>query len=119
MNRSFAYVCFPESGEGRTGSKRGRSYCRKLYELGFLPVCPHLEFSLYLDDEIPEEHRDRAEMAKDLLRRCRVVVVCGKELSDGMVEEIALAKRLGIVVTTLDGVEKIGAYLQDEPGDAD
>ena len=58
-------------------------------------------------------------MAEELLRRCRVVVVCGKEISDGMTGEIALAKRLGIVTTTLDGVFKIGECMKSESDDED
>ena len=117
MNRPFAYVCSPYSGETKTNTKRARGYCRRLYELGYTPIAPHLLFPQFVDDDIPSERKDGLDMAKDLLRRCRVVVVCGKDLSDGMVEEIALAKRLGIVTTTLDGVEKIDTYVQAESED--
>ena len=36
-----------------------------------------------------------------------------------MTNEIELAKRLGIVITTLDGIERIGDYLQSESEEED
>ena len=74
--------------------------------------------SLWTDD-IPSERKDAMDMAKDILRRCRVVVVCGKEISDGMMEEIALAKHLGIVQTNLEGIEKVDECVQSESDDED
>lgn len=54
-----------------------------------------------------------------MLRCCRVVVVCGKTNTEVMTGEIELARRLGIVITTLDGIERIGDYLQSEADDED
>lgn len=114
MSRAFAYVCSPYAGETRNNTKKTKAYCRRLYEMGYTPIAPHLLFPQFIDDDIPAERKDGLDMAKDILRRCRVVVVCGKELSDVMVDEIALAKRLGIVTTTLDGVEEIDECVQSE-----
>lgn len=119
MNRPFAYVCSPFAGETKTNAKKARNYCRKLYELGYTPIAPHLLFPQFLEDDIPSERKDGLDMAEELLRRCRVIVVCGKELSDGMMSEIALAKKLGIVTTTLEGVTKIGECLQSTSEDED
>lgn len=43
-------------------------------------------------------------MAAELLRRCRIVVVCGTEVDEQVKNDIALAKRQHIVATTLDGI---------------
>ena len=48
-----------------------------------------------------------------------MLVVCGKELSDGMMQEIALAKHLGIVQTSLDGIETVDECVQSESEDED
>ncbi|PWM29336.1 MAG: hypothetical protein DBX40_00275 [Clostridiales bacterium] len=114
MNRPFAFVCSPFAGESRTNIKKARSYCRKLYELGYTPIAPHLLFPQFLEDDIPAERKDGLDMAQELLRRCRVLVVCGKDISDGMMGEIALAKRLGIVATTLEGITKISECTEAE-----
>ena len=50
------------------------------------------------------------------------VVQCpqnAKEISDGMMEEIALAKHLGIVQTSLDGIERVDECVQAESEDED
>ena len=117
MNRPFAFVCSPFSDDPRSNTKRTRAYCRRLFELGYTPIAPHLLFPQFLNEDIPAERKDGLDMAQELLRRCRVVVVCGKEITDGMMGEIALAKRLGIVATTLDGVTKIGECTQSEHGE--
>lgn len=78
MNKPFAFVCSPYAGESRNNTKRVRGYCRKLYELGCIPIAPHLLFPQFLEDDIPTERKDGLDMAEELLRRCRAVVVCSK-----------------------------------------
>ena len=102
MNRSFAYVSAPAI-EGRN-NKKLREYCRELYDLGYLPVCPSIMFSQFLADEIPKT------MSLDLLRRCRVVVVCTNDITEDMEKEILLAKKLGITATTLAGIRRIATH---------
>lgn len=36
---------------------------------------------LFLNDRVPKEHKDSIDMARELLRRSRVLVVCGDELN--------------------------------------
>ena len=114
MNRPFAYVCAPTSNELGGSNKKLRTYCRKLYDLGYLPVAPQLLFPQFINCNVPVENNDSVSMASDMLRRCRVVVVCGKHNTEIMTSEIELARRLGIVITTLDGIERIGELLQSE-----
>lgn len=47
-------------------------------------------------------------MAEELLRRSRVVVACGTKVNENVKNDIALAKRLGSVSTTMDGIQKAG-----------
>ena len=44
------------------------------------------------------------EMSRDILRRCRVVIVCSNDITENMEKDILLAKRIGIVTTTLAGI---------------
>ena len=55
-----------------------------------------------------EEGTSRLDMAEELLRRSRVVVACGTKVNENVKNDIALAKRLGIVSTTMDGIQKAG-----------
>ena len=41
-------------------------------------------------------------MGRDLLRRSRVLVVCGSYVDEAVKNDIAVAQRLGITATTLD-----------------
>ena len=47
------------------------------------------------------------EMASELLRRSRILVVCGDLMDEPVKDDIALAKRLRIPATTLDGIMKV------------
>ena len=43
-------------------------------------------------------------MAREYLRRARVLVVCGSTVDEGVKNDIAVAERLRITATTLDGI---------------
>jgi hypothetical protein len=43
-------------------------------------------------------------MARDFLRRAQVLVVCGKIVDEAVKNDIAVAERLRITATTLDGI---------------
>ena len=79
-------------------------YCRVVYDAGYSPICPVLYLSLFLDDGVPEEHKSGIDMGRDLLRRSRVLVVCGSRVNEAVKNDIAVAQRLGITATTLDGI---------------
>lgn len=109
MKRPFAYICSPFKGDEARNTEKAREYCRKAYEAGFTPICPHLLFPQFLDESIPEERKAGMEMANALLRRCHVLLVCGNTVSEGMMCEILYAHRLNITATTLEGVLMIKA----------
>lgn len=73
-------------------------------DAGFSPVCPTLFLPLFLRDEIPQEHKDCIDMAREYLRRARVLVVCGSTVDESVKNDIAVAERLRITATTLDGI---------------
>ena len=54
MKRPWAFIC---ASEGAT-SKHLRNYCRDVYLLGYLPVCPKLQDSQYL---VLEDAVERSE----------------------------------------------------------
>ena len=59
---------------------------------------------LFLNDAVPEEHKSGIDMGRDLLRRSHVLVVCGHTVTEAMKNDIAVAQRLGITATTLEGI---------------
>ena len=71
---------------------------------GLFPHLPHAYLPLFLNDAVPEEHKNGIDMGRDLLRRSRVLVVCGHTVTESMKNDIAVAQRLGITTTTLEGI---------------
>ncbi len=109
-NRVFAYVCTPHRTKEGFLAQGTKEYLRALYKQGYVPICPNIMFSQFLSDSIPDEKESRREMALALLRRCRVLVVCGEHITEEMTQEMLLAEKLGIVAVTFDGIGKIALY---------
>ena len=84
-----------------------KRYCRKVYELGYIPICPKLSDSQYLAVESADEQREFQNIARQKLGRCRMLVVCGQEISNSMSAEIGMAEKRNIICTTLDGLARI------------
>lgn len=53
MEQAMAYVCCPAE-ESRVKVQR---YCRKIYELGYVPICPRFGFLPFLDEGEAEDNR--------------------------------------------------------------
>ena len=80
MDRAFAYVsCSEEDSRVKV-----QKYCRKIYELGYIPICPRFGFVPFLDESNAEDQQGLAQMSMLLLKRCRMVVVCGNEVTENM-----------------------------------
>ena len=91
-------------GGDSENAEQAARYCRAVYEAGFSPICPPLYLPLFLNDAVPEEHKSGIDMGRDLLRRSHVLVVCGHTMTEAMKNDIAVAQRLGITATTLEGI---------------
>ena len=104
MKRPLAYITAAWSGDDCENAELAAKYCRTVYKAGFSPICPTLYLPLILNDAIPEEHKDGIDMSRNLLRRSHVLVVCGHTVTETMKNDIAVAQRLGITATTLEGI---------------
>ena len=71
---------------------------------GLFAHLPYAVSALFLNDAVPEEHKSGIDMSRDLLRRSHVLVVCGQTVTEAMKNDIAVAQRLGITATTLEGI---------------
>ena len=103
MEKAFAYICASEEAAPRLLKR----YCRKVYELGYVPICPKLSEAQYLPPDNADEKRDFHSIARQKLGRCRMLVVCGNEISHSMSAEIGAAEKRNLICTTLDGLAKI------------
>ncbi|WP_242965569.1 hypothetical protein [Flavonifractor sp. An4] len=77
MKRPLAYITAAWCGEDYKNTEQAARYCRAVYEAGFSPICPTLYLPLFLNDAVPEEHKNGIDISRDLLRRSHVLVVCG------------------------------------------
>lgn len=109
MKRPLAYITAAWSGNEDKDADTAAKYSREVYDAGFSPICPQMFMPLYLDCAVPEEHKSRADMSRDLLRRSHVLVFCGAQTDEQVKTDIATAARLGITATTLDGILTVKA----------
>jgi hypothetical protein len=92
------------SGNDIDAIDQAAKYCRSVYEAGFSPICPMLSLTLFLNDEVPEEHKSGIDMSRDPLRRLHALVVCGDLIDEDVKNDIASAGRLNITATTLSDI---------------
>ena len=104
MTRPLAYISAPWGEKHLDNATAAANYCRQVYEAGYSPICPVLFLPAFLKGDAPAEVKDRKEMSNELLRRCRILIVCGDEVNDEVRSDIALAKHCRIACTTLSGV---------------
>ena len=104
MKRPLSHITAPWGENESENTEKAARWCRQVYDAGFSPVCPLLFLPLFLKDSIPQEHKDAIDMARDYLRRSRVLVVCGGKVDETVKNDIATAERLRITATTLDGI---------------
>lgn len=116
MARPLAYITSAWSEQEIEAKEEALNYCRLVYETGYSPICPKLMHYEFLDENVPQEHKDRLDMAMELLRRCRILVVCGIDVNEQVKNDIALAKRQHIVATTLDGILAVDGKCEKQKG---
>ena len=114
MKRTLAYITAPWGVDDIENTEKAAQYCRKVYDAGYSPVCPLLSLPLFLNDEIPKEHKDGIDMARELLRRAHVLVVCGHGFNETVKDDIAVAEHQGITATTLEGILTVAGQGRDE-----
>ena len=115
MKRPLAYITAAWNGDEYENTEQAARYCREVYEAGFSPICPLLYLPLFLNDEVPEDHKNGIDMGRDLLRRAHVLVVCGSGMSEDVKNDIAVAARLGITATTLEGILTVKGQGRTKP----
>ena len=91
--RPVVYICSPYSGDTERNIENARKYSRFAVDRHYLPIAPHIYFTQFMDDEIPEERKTAIFMNRVLLSKCVELWVFGSVISRGMKGEIKRAKR--------------------------
>lgn len=76
----------------------------KIYEAGYTPICPLLSLPEVIDTSNADEYKDYMDMSEDMLRRSRILVVCGSAVDDTVLTDIAIANRFHVASSTMRGV---------------
>ena len=82
-----------------------RDYCRALTIAGYSPLAPHLLNTQYLDDDIESERYLGIKSGLAWMPFARFVFVMKGEISEGMAQEIAEARSLGIELKTVEMID--------------
>ena len=91
--RPIVYICSPYSGDTEINISKARRYSRFAVDSHCLPITPHIYFTQFMDDDIPEERDTAIFMNWVLMSKCAELWVFGKVISKGMKAEIDRAKR--------------------------
>ncbi|MCW6680864.1 DUF4406 domain-containing protein [Aerococcaceae bacterium NML130460] len=94
--KHLAYICAPFRGDVKQNIERAKEYARYVYELGYIPVTPHVMFP-FLEDDNPAERESAMQMDLELLSKCDVIYFFD-EISEGMEKEIAFAREKKIAL---------------------
>ena len=100
--KELVYICSPLRGDVLENQQRARGFCKLALQARYIPIAPHIYFTQFLNDDSPEERAQGIEAGLELLKLCRkmwVFLPPGGEPSQGMKQEIELAKSHDIEVT--------------------
>ena len=102
------FICSPFRPVGDTVEAQAKSIkahkilaryaCRFAVAKGYSPLCPHLYYPEFLDDDVEDEREIGMLLGMVGLSECKELWVIGRRISEGMKKEIAQARRWGIPV---------------------
>lgn len=90
----LVYIASPLRGDYEENIKNAAEYCQRACGMGVLAFAPHLYFTQFYNDTIPEQREKGLEMGLAMLEKCDELWVMGTHISVGMRGEIAHAKEL-------------------------
>ena len=96
MKRPLAYITAAWCGIPEVDTDLAVEFCRAAYEAGLAPICPKLYLPLILNDSVPEEHKDGIDMGRDMLKRSRMLLVCGGTVDEGGKTTLRLPPGMGL-----------------------
>lgn len=97
------YVCSPLRGDIQKNLQAAAEYCKEVVRAGFIPYCPHLFYSSFLDDTSFADRQDGIYMGLMFIKERMApnddeLWVFGSKVSEGMIGEIYEARKAGMRV---------------------
>ena len=87
------YVCSKLRGDIEKNIGKAEVYCKFVISKGHIPYAPHIYFTHFINDNIPEERKIGIKFGIEWLKECDEIWVFDSDISDGMKKEIDFAKR--------------------------
>ena len=117
--KALVYVCSPLGADTPEKVRLNMLKAREQMEVvseayNCRAIAPHAILPEYLDESNPEERALGLKFGLDLLKICKLMVVCGDVISDGMRHEIETAKEQGIDIIFRDVVKDAMAEISTE-----
>lgn len=84
------FICSPFGGD-KNNLEKARQFCRYTWQLGKIPIAPHLYFPQFLNEDDEVEREIGIELGKDALLQCTELWIFGDRVSAGMQKEIDFA----------------------------
>ena len=104
MEKALAYVCCPADA----GKAKVQKYCRKIYELGYVPICPQFGFSPFLDEGEAEDMQAFQRMSLQLMKD--VIQICEP---GGRILDPFAGSGTTILAAVEEGYEAVGIEVTD------
>ena len=86
--RPVVYICSPYSGDTEKNVEKAKRYSRFAVDQHYLPITPHIYFTQFMNNNIPEERDTAIFMNWVLMSKCVELWVFGAIISSGMKAEI-------------------------------
>ena len=96
--KNIVYVCSPLSGDIDKNQQKACEYCKFVVEKGHIPMAVHLMFPRFMNDNNNVDRTKAITMGLDILARCDELWCFGKNISEGMLEELIFAKKYMIKI---------------------
>lgn len=106
----LVYIASPLRRDYNKNIKNAVEYCKNACDMGVLAIAPHIVFSQWCNDTIPESREQGLKLGLELLAKSDEMWVMGKHVSQGMAGEIAFAKEHGIPIFAVDNPHDTDYY---------
>jgi len=106
----LVYIASPLRGDYNQNIKNAVEYCKNACDMGVLAIAPHIVFSQWCNDTIPESREQGLKLGLELLSKADELWVMGERVSQGMAGEIAFANEQGIPIFAVDNPQNLDLY---------
>lgn len=98
--KKTVFIAHPISGDVKGNMKKVLNICKQVHTQEIIPYAPYLAALQYLNDEVVEDRSLGIEANLECLHRKFIdeLWLFGNKISEGMEQEILLAKKLGIPI---------------------